>query len=116
MDYQGSLQDYNIAIQIEPNSPDPYYNRGLTRQALNDLTGAMADFSQAIALDPNYVFAMYDRGLLQAELGNHAAALADLRQASQLCLDLGRTGCYDDAQYQITRLQAALPVAKSESN
>ena len=116
LDYQGSLQDYNIAIQIEPNSPDPYYNRGLTRQALNDLTGAMADFSQAIALDPDYVFAMYDRGLLQAELGNHSAALADLRQASQLCLDLGRTGCYDDAQYQITRLQAALPVTESESN
>lgn len=107
-DFQGSLQDYNIAIQIAPDSPDPYYNRGLTRQAMNDLPGAMQDFSKAIAIDPHYVFAIYDRGLLQADLGNTTAAIADLRQASQLCLDLGRTGCYEDAQYQINRLQNSL--------
>ncbi|HEY9887055.1 MAG TPA: tetratricopeptide repeat protein [Candidatus Obscuribacterales bacterium] len=107
-DFQGALQDYNIAIQIEPDSPDPYYNRGLTRQAMADLTGAMTDFSQAIAIDDTYVFAIYDRGLLQAELGNFTAALADMRQAAQRCLDLGRTGCYEDAQYQITRLETAI--------
>jgi len=106
-DFQGSLQDYNIAIQIAPDSPDPYYNRGLTRQAMNDLPGAMDDFSKAIAIAPDYVFAIYDRGLLQADLGNVSAALSDLKQASQLCLELGRTGCYEDAQYQITRLQTA---------
>lgn len=106
-DFQGSLQDYNIAIQIAPDSPDPYYNRGLTRQAMNDLPGAMEDFSKAIAIAPDYVFAIYDRGLLQADLGNVSAALSDLKQASQLCLELGRTGCYEDAQYQITRLQTA---------
>ncbi|NEQ43745.1 MAG: tetratricopeptide repeat protein [Leptolyngbya sp. SIOISBB] len=104
-DFQGSLQDYNIAIQIDPNSPDPFYNRGLTRQALNDLPGALADLSQAIAIDPNYVFALYDRGLLHAEMNNHQAALQDLQTASQVCLDLGRTGCYDDAQFQIDQLQ-----------
>ncbi|MEM6835413.1 MAG: tetratricopeptide repeat protein [Cyanobacteria bacterium P01_C01_bin.120] len=104
-DFQGSLQDYNIAIQIEPNSPDPYYNRGLTRQALQDVSGAIADFSQAIAIDANYVFAIYDRGLLYAQLDNTQAALTDLQTASRLCLDLGRTGCYRDAQFQISRLQ-----------
>ncbi|MEM6519556.1 MAG: tetratricopeptide repeat protein [Cyanobacteria bacterium P01_D01_bin.71] len=106
-DFQGSLQDYNIAIQIEPNSPDPYYNRGLTRQVLNDLSGAMADFSQAIAIDANYVFAIYDRGLLHAQFNDIQAALTDLQTASRLCLDLGRTGCYEDAQFQISRLQRA---------
>ncbi|MGF1458664.1 MAG: tetratricopeptide repeat protein [Leptolyngbyaceae cyanobacterium] len=104
-DFQGSLQDYNIAIQIDPNSPDPYYNRGLTREVLNDLTGAMDDFSRAIAIDPEFVFAIYDRGLLNAELNNTAAAIADLQAAAQICLDLDRTGCYEDAQYQIARLQ-----------
>lgn len=104
-DFQGSLQDYNIAIQIDPNSPDPFYNRGLTRQALDDIPGAMADFSQAIAIDPNYVFALYDRGLLHAEMNNHQAALQDLQTASQVCLDLGRTGCYEDARFQISDLQ-----------
>jgi serine/threonine-protein kinase len=114
-EFQGSLQDYNIAIQIEPNSPDPYYNRGLTRQAMNDVPGAMDDFSKAIAIAPDHVLALYDRGLLQADTGNLTAALSDFRQASQLCLELGRTGCYEDAQYQITRIQtAASPVTEAE--
>lgn len=106
-EYQGSLQDYNIAIQIDPNIPDPYYNRALTRRALDDLSGAMEDFDKAIALAPNYAFAVYDRGMLHAELGNVEAAKADLAKASELCLDLGRTGCFDDAQYQLSRLELA---------
>jgi tetratricopeptide (TPR) repeat protein len=106
-DLQGSLQDYNIAIQIDPNSPDPFYNRALTRQALNDRPGAMEDLSQAIAIDPTYVFARYDRALLHIDMNNTSAALQDLRAASQLCLDLGRTGCYEDAQFQIAQLQNA---------
>ena len=104
-DLQGSLQDYNIAIQIEPDSPDPYYNRGLTRQDMDDVSGALEDFSRAIAIAPDYVFAFYNRGLLQAKKGNRSEALADFRQASQLCLELGRTGCYEDALYQISQLQ-----------
>ena len=108
-DFPGSLKDYNIAIEIEPDAPDPYYNRALTRQALNDISGAMQDFTRAINIDPNYVFAIYDRGRLQADLGDITAALSDFRQASQLCLDLGRTGCYEDAQYQISRLQDTRP-------
>ncbi len=105
-DLQGALQDYNIAIQIDPKSPDPYYNRGLTRQAMNDLTGAMSDFSQALTIQPDYVFALYDRGLLNAAMGQSAAAIADFQKASQVCLELGRTGCYEDALYQIAQLQA----------
>ena len=104
-DFQGSLRDYNIAIQIEPNSPDPYYNRGLTREAMDDLAGAMDDFSKAIAIAPDYVFALYDRGLLHVRTGNRSEALTDFRRASQLCLDLGRTGCFEDAQYQISQLE-----------
>jgi len=106
-DLQGSLQDYNIAIQIDPNSPDPYYNRGLTRQALNDLPGTIEDFGRAIAIAPDYVFAWYDRGLLNVSLNNPEAALSDLQTAAQLCLDLGRTGCYNDAQFQLEQLQGA---------
>jgi len=113
-DFQGSLQDYNIAIQIDPNSPDPFYNRALTRQALNDRPGAMEDLSQAIAIDPTYVFARYDRALLHIDMNNPSAALADLQAASQLCLDLGRTGCYEDAQFQISQLQEAT-TGESES-
>lgn len=104
-DLPGALQDYNIAIRVEPDTPDPYYNRGLTRQNMNDLPGALEDFSRAIKVEPEYVFAFYDRGLLHIELGNRAQALSDLRRASELCLNLGRTECFEDAQFQIRQLQ-----------
>lgn len=106
-DLQGALQDYQIAIQIEPNSPEPYYNRGLTRQSLDDFPGALADFSKAIALFPDHIFARYDRGLLYAQLGQPQAAIADFQHAAQLCLDVGRMGCYKDAQYQISQLSGS---------
>lgn len=114
-DAQGALQDYNIAIQIEPDSPDPYYNRGLTRQLINDLPGAMEDFTTALTIAPDYVFALYDRGLLNVELGNPANALEDFRQASQICLELGRTGCYEDALYQISLLESGATDESSET-
>jgi tetratricopeptide (TPR) repeat protein len=103
-EFQGAIQDYNIAIQIEPDSPDPYYNRGLARQDLKDFTGALEDFSQAIALNEAHVFALYDRGLLYAQLSQAEQARADFEAASRLCLELGRVGCYEDAQYQISLL------------
>ncbi len=103
-EFQGAIQDYNIAIQIEPNSSDPYYNRGLARQDLKDFAGALEDFSKAIALDEAHVFAQYDRGLLYAQLGQTDQARADFEAASQLCLELGRVGCYEDARYQLSLL------------
>lgn len=108
-DLQGALQDFTIAIQIEPNSPDPYYNRGLTRRDLGDTSGALADFNQALTLDPRHVFARYDRGLLYAELAQFSDAIADFEQTASQCLDLGRVGCFEDAQYQIQQLRQDAP-------
>lgn len=107
-DFQGAIQDFTIAIQINAGSPEPYYNRGLTRRDLGDLAGAMNDFNQTIELNPNHPFAYYDRGLLHAELGDLESAIADLETVASACLDVSRLGCFDDAQYQLEKLRAAL--------
>lgn len=104
-DLKGALQDFTIAIQINPGSPEPYYNRGLTRQSLGDLGGAMADFNQTIKLKPDHPFAYYDRGILHGAKGEVDRAIADLERVASTCLDLGRTGCFEDAQYQIEHLK-----------
>jgi tetratricopeptide (TPR) repeat protein len=104
-DLKGALQDFTIAIQINPGNPEPYYNRGLTRQSLGDLAGAMADFNQTIKLNPDHPFAYYDRGVLHGARGEIAQAIADLERVASTCLDLGRTGCFEDAQYQIEHLK-----------
>lgn len=110
-DLQGSMQDYNIAIRIAPESPDAYYNRGLTRQELGDYSGAIDDYSKAIEIEPTHPFAYYDRGLAYAHLGQTPAAIRDLQTTASQCLDLGRLGCYKDAQYQLELLNPSPPAA-----
>lgn len=104
-DLKGALQDFTIAIQINSGNPEPYYNRGLTRQSLGDLGGAMADFNQTIKLNPDHPFAYYDRAILHGARGEVDRAIADLERVASTCLDLGRTGCFEDAQYQIEHLK-----------
>lgn len=108
-DAQGALQDFTIAIQINPSSADPYYNRALTRQELGDLGGAMDDLNQTLVLDAEHPFAYYDRGLLHAKLGDKAQAIADLERVATVCLEVGRVGCFEDAQYQLNELGTATP-------
>lgn len=104
-DIPGAIADYNIAIKLDPDDADPYYNRGLARQELGDDRGAIADFTAAIERNPNHALVYYDRGLAYSRQSNREQAIADLQKSAQLCLDLGRGGCYDDAQYQLRLLQ-----------
>lgn len=102
---EAALEDYNTAIRLNPEDPDPYYNRGLTRWELGDNVGAIADFTYAIERNPNHVLAYYDRGLVHMKTRDREQAIADFQQSAKLCLDLGRVGCYEDAQFQLQQLQ-----------
>lgn len=104
-DINGAISDFNIAIRLNPEDADPYYNRGLARVDVGDLAGAIADFSRAIELNPAHPFAYYDRGLARVEIGAESEAIADLEQSAKLCLDTGRMGCYEDAQYHLNLLR-----------
>lgn len=104
-DIRGAIEDLNIAIRLDPDDPDPYYNRGLARYELGDRMGAIADYTDAIRRNPDHVFAYYDRGLMYVEANDVEAAINDFQQAAKLCLDSGRTACYEDAQYQINLLR-----------
>lgn len=104
-DKTGAIEDFNIAIRLDPKDADPYYNRGLARYELGDKQGAIADYTEAIQRDGNHVFAYYDRGLVRLELGDREGAIADFQQSAKLCLDSARMGCYQDAQFQLKKLQ-----------
>lgn len=108
-DQQGALQDFTIAIHIDPSNPEAYYNRALTRQDLGDLEGAIEDLDRTLALDPEHPFAYYDRGLLYVAMGETDQAIADFEQVATECLEVGRVGCFEDAQYQLSELGVATP-------
>jgi tetratricopeptide (TPR) repeat protein len=106
-DLEGALRDFTIAIQIDPGSAEPYYNRGLARADLGDFEGALEDFQQTIDLNPEHPFVFYDRGLIYVEQGNIKNAIADFEQAANHCLDVGRLGCFEDAQFQLQQLNTS---------
>ena len=49
-DYSGSIVDYTKAIELNPNSPDAYYNRGYSKGENGDMEGACSDWRKASSL------------------------------------------------------------------
>jgi len=56
-DYRGALQDFDKAIELDPNLADAYFNRWSAKTILvvlgDDKEGAIQDLSKAIQLNPN---------------------------------------------------------------
>ncbi len=61
-DYYSAISDWSYLIDLE-QSADLFFNRGLSRLALNDLEGSALDFEKVIALDEEYINAYYYLGL-----------------------------------------------------
>ena len=56
-----ALEDYNKAIEIDPNSSNAYYNRGYDKAKIGDLKGAIKDFTKVIQITPDDADAYYHR-------------------------------------------------------
>ena len=52
-DYQGAIEDYDKAIELDPNYAKAYNNRGAAKGNLGDNQGAIKDYDKAIEIDPN---------------------------------------------------------------
>ncbi|MEG4225289.1 tetratricopeptide repeat-containing serine protease family protein [Microcoleus sp. N9_B2] len=83
-DYQSAIQDFNQAIQLNPNYDDAYLSRGVTRRNLGDNQGASADYDQALRIAPNFAEVYVNRGVTRSELGDKQGAIADYNQALQI--------------------------------
>jgi len=46
-DWVGAIQDYNKAIELNPNHADAYGNRGAAKGRLQDYRGAIQDYNKA---------------------------------------------------------------------
>ena len=49
-DYEGAIEDFSKAIELDPENALAYAARGTAKQALNDFFGAMEDANKCIAL------------------------------------------------------------------
>ncbi|MBV7430827.1 MULTISPECIES: tetratricopeptide repeat protein [unclassified Acidovorax] len=69
------------AIDISPQDPAPYVNRGLALSALKRSEEALAHFGKAIALRPDFAEAYVNRGKILAELSRTEEAIESYDRA-----------------------------------
>ena len=83
-DYDHAIEDYNRAIDLEPDYADAYHNRGVAYHQKGDYDHAIVDYDRAIELKSNYVIAYYSRGVAYGDKGDYDHAIEDYNRAIDL--------------------------------
>jgi tetratricopeptide (TPR) repeat protein len=81
---EGVLEDLNLAIELEPRYPEPYFHRAIIRYSNKEYGGAMPDFSKAIDLNPDYFEAYFNRADATFLLGDFRASIKDYTKALEI--------------------------------
>lgn len=79
-----AIDDYNRAVQLYPEFPAAYNNRGNLLLSLGLTREAIKDFDRAIVLAPGYAAAYNNRASAAMKLGQVADAVRDYTKAIQL--------------------------------
>jgi tetratricopeptide (TPR) repeat protein len=82
--HQETLDDYNMAIKLNPYLPFVYYNRANVKLRLKEFQRAIDDYSMAIKLEPELAEAYYNRALTLLYLNESKLACKDLSKAGEL--------------------------------
>jgi len=83
-DFGVVLNDYDRVIELRPNMPYAYFNRGNIRNRMKDYNSAILDYSQAIHLEPELAEAWFNRGLTYIYLDQLDNGCGDLSKAGEL--------------------------------
>jgi tetratricopeptide (TPR) repeat protein len=83
-EYLGEMEDYNKAIQINPNNSVAYFLRAGIKELVDDHNGAIEDLNAAIKIKINYAEAYFKRGLIKLKINEKAKAAEDFTKAIQL--------------------------------
>lgn len=70
-----ALHNFNKSIQLGINNADVYFNRGFSKDLLNDVKGAFNDYSIAIKMDSTLTGAYINRALLWEQIYNDSTSL-----------------------------------------
>jgi tetratricopeptide (TPR) repeat protein len=82
--YSTALIQFNKSIDLDPQFPTSWLNRGITKIELKDFQGSREDFNQAIALKRGYALGYILRGVTNYNLGDTDAMLSDFEIGLQL--------------------------------
>lgn len=79
--WQEAIDDFDIALKINPNYAEVYTIRGVSKAALGNKQGAVNDYNLALKIKPNLAEAYLNRGRAKAALGNKQGAIDDYNLA-----------------------------------
>src|SRR6185312_5100053 len=82
--YWAAVKLYTKLLELEPNSADLYFRRGISKIELRDAKGAVEDFTKSIELKPGNVDAYKERAQAYYDLNDFPHALADNDKAIEL--------------------------------
>lgn len=74
---RGAMDDYNVALDLDPDNYPGHYNRGLLRMQVGENNLAIEDFNFVLLKAPHDRLALYNRALLLEKTGNYRGAIRD---------------------------------------
>jgi TPR repeat/Tetratricopeptide repeat len=80
-DLESAIEDYNKALDINPQDAEAYYNRGNAKYNQGDLETAIEDYNKAIDINPKYANAYNNRGDAKSKQGDLDSAIEDYNKA-----------------------------------
>lgn len=83
-EFDTALNDYNKAIELNPQDNISYLNRGRAFSGKKNYDSAIADFSKAIEINPQESMAYFNRADTFEKKGDVAQAINDYLKASEL--------------------------------
>ncbi|MCE2396545.1 tetratricopeptide repeat protein [Candidatus Poribacteria bacterium] len=79
-----AIEVYSRAIELNPNNPNAYNNRGVAYSAKGDFERTIEDYTKAIELNPNYAVAYSNRGGVYYLKEEYESAIVDFTKATEL--------------------------------
>ena len=85
--YERAVVHYTEALELKPDFPEGYNNRGTVYADAGDFDRAIRDHNTAIKLKPDYASAYNNRGIAYYSIGDFDRAIQDYRKAIELKSD-----------------------------
>jgi tetratricopeptide (TPR) repeat protein len=101
-DNTGALEDLNMAISLQSNYAEAYYNRGLVKEKMGEKKEAIADYQ------PNYGEAYYNLALATYDDKNPSSRVASLnylQKAANALIKTGNLELYERAVEWMLKMQ-----------